>query len=148
MTHHHYRHQTKENGRFLLASTTLVEPDSPDSPDGSIDLRGYQKQDDDIKNEGNDANNSQKLSNTSPNHVHNTTQIEDKQPIASHEPSEPSELSANEAVEQRIPNSIYRIGHSDMWACNNCNVKGDKWFMLTHPEYCKGGSNSSKQTER
>ena len=78
------------------------------------------------------------LSNTSPNYVDNTTQIEYKQPIASQEPSEPSEPSANEAVEQQMPNSIYRIGHSDRWACNNCNVKGDKWFMLTHPEYYKG----------
>ena len=29
-----------------------------------------------------------------------------------------------------IPDSIYRLGHSDRWACKNCNTKGDKWFML------------------
>ena len=49
-----------------------------------------------------------------------------------------------------IPDTIYRLGRSDRWACNNCNVKGDKWFMLTHPEYCKGkgGNNHSKQIGR
>jgi hypothetical protein len=114
--------------------TTLVEPDSPDSPDGSIELRGHQKQDDDIKNEDNDPHNLQKLSNTSQNHVDNTTQLENKQPIASQEPSEPS---ANKAVEQQIPNSIYRLGHSDLFACKNCKVRGDKPFMIKHPQYCR-----------
>jgi hypothetical protein len=33
------------------------------------------------------------------------------------------------------PNSIYRLGHSDTFACHNCKQKGDKWFMQTH--YCK-----------
>jgi len=60
-----------------------------------------------------------------------------KQAIASEEPSEPSEPSAEKETEQQIPNSIYRLGHSDRWACKNCSVKGDKWFMLTHPEHCK-----------
>jgi hypothetical protein len=119
---------------------TKLEPDSPDSPDGSIELQGHHKQDDDVKNEDNDLNN------TSTNHVDNTSQIENKQPIASQEPSAPSEPSANDppAIEQQTPDSIYRIGHSDLFACNNCNVKGDKWFMLTHPEYCKARNNQTK----
>ena len=41
-------------------------------------------------------------------------------------------------AEIAIPDSVYRIGHSDLFACKSCKVKGDKWFMLTHPEYCKG----------
>jgi predicted small metal-binding protein len=28
--------------------------------------------------------------------------------------------------------SIYRVGHSDTWACKNCNQRGDKWFMQNH----------------
>jgi hypothetical protein len=43
-----------------------------------------------------------------------------------------------------IPASIYRLGHSDRWACKDCNIRGDKWFMLTHPEYCKGANHSNK----
>lgn len=36
-----------------------------------------------------------------------------------------------------IPDSIYRLGHSDTWACHNCNTKGDVWFMIKHPGYCR-----------
>ncbi len=32
--------------------------------------------------------------------------------------------------------SIYRLGHSDTFACKNCNLKGDKWFMRQH--ICRG----------
>ena len=33
---------------------------------------------------------------------------------------------------------IYRLGHSDTFACENCNLKGDIWFMRQH--ICKGQS--------
>jgi hypothetical protein len=39
-------------------------------------------------------------------------------------------------TEIAIPGSIYRLGHSDTWACNNCRQRGDKWFMQKHD--CKG----------
>jgi hypothetical protein len=28
--------------------------------------------------------------------------------------------------------SIYRLGHSDTFACHNCKQRGDKWFMQKH----------------
>jgi hypothetical protein len=31
---------------------------------------------------------------------------------------------------------IRRLGHSDTFACENCNLKGDIWFMGQH--ICKG----------
>ena len=31
-----------------------------------------------------------------------------------------------------LAQNIYRLGHSDMWACTNCNLKGDKWYMQQH----------------
>jgi hypothetical protein len=31
---------------------------------------------------------------------------------------------------------IYRLGHSDTFACKDCKLKGDIWFMEQHP--CKG----------
>lgn len=49
-------------------------------------------------------------------------------------------------VEQQIPNSIYRIGRSDLFACKNCKVKGDKPFMLKHPQYCKAGNHSKQNS--
>jgi hypothetical protein len=47
-----------------------------------------------------------------------------------------------------IPDSIYRLGHSDKWACKNCNIRDDKWCMVKHPQYCRGtarGGQSIKQ---
>jgi hypothetical protein len=35
-----------------------------------------------------------------------------------------------------IANSIYRLSHSDIWACHNCRLTSDKWFMQVHD--CKG----------
>jgi hypothetical protein len=32
--------------------------------------------------------------------------------------------------------SIHRLGHSDTWACKNCDQRGDKWFMQNH--CCRG----------
>ena len=31
-----------------------------------------------------------------------------------------------------ISNTIYRLGHSDIFGCRNCKVKGDKFFMESH----------------
>jgi hypothetical protein len=31
---------------------------------------------------------------------------------------------------------IHRLGHSDTFACQNCNLKGDIWFMEQHN--CRG----------
>ena len=28
--------------------------------------------------------------------------------------------------------SIHRLGHSDTFACHNCKVTGDRWFMEKH----------------
>ena len=31
-----------------------------------------------------------------------------------------------------IAQNIYRLGHSDIWGCNNCKLRGDKWYMRQH----------------
>jgi hypothetical protein len=35
-----------------------------------------------------------------------------------------------------INQNIYRLGHSDSWACKYCKLKGDRWSMGQH--MCKG----------
>jgi len=48
---------------------------------------------------------------------------------------------ANESGSSSSPvesNSIYRLGHSDIFACYNCRQRGDKWFMRKH--LCTGGN--------
>jgi hypothetical protein len=51
--------------------------------------------------------------------------------------SESSDPSGSESISgfRRDPNAsdtIYRLGHSDNFACKNCKVKGDKFFMEEH----------------
>jgi hypothetical protein len=63
------------------------------------------------------------------------------------EPTQPSQPSLsgltiinNQATVLATPfdfsQTIYRLGHSDIFACEKCTLKGDKWFMQTH--LCKG----------
>jgi hypothetical protein len=42
------------------------------------------------------------------------------------------------SASEYIPDSIYRA-YGDTWKCKNpgCNAKGDKWYMLKHPEHCR-----------
>jgi hypothetical protein len=49
---------------------------------------------------------------------------------------QPSALSEPSATITRQQDTIYRLGHTDNWACHNCKQKGDKWFMQKH--MCRG----------
>lgn len=69
---------------------TKLEPDGPDSPNGSIETKGSRDEYDDIKHAINQEESYQKLSNIIANCSNNITQMEVRQPIASQEPSEPS----------------------------------------------------------
>ena len=44
--------------------------------------------------------------------------------------------NASQASQSKSCNTIYRLGRSDIFACENCRLKGDKWEMRQHP--CKG----------
>ena len=64
------------------------------------------------------------------------------------EPSQPSHKNLEDSSnntnatmkegQEKIPDSIYRA-YGDTWKCknNNCNVKGDKWYMIKHPQHCR-----------
>lgn len=58
------------------------------------------------------------------------THIEEQQRKATEAENENDKLPSS-----RESNSIYRLGHSDIFACYNCKQKGDKWFMRKH--WCK-----------
>ena len=49
--------------------------------------------------------------------------------------SEPDLLLANDNYDYdpNIINNIDRFEGTDRWYCKNCNIKGDKWFMMKHP---------------
>jgi DNA adenine methylase len=46
-----------------------------------------------------------------------------------------STASPVDSSEIVIPDTIYRA-YGNTWMCRNCKIKGDKWFMVKHPEHC------------
>ena len=50
-----------------------------------------------------------------------------------------SDVSANYEYRPEIINNISKFEGTDHWFCKNCNIKGDKWFMMKHP--CKNYNN-------
>jgi hypothetical protein len=86
----------------------------------------------------NNSHDSNKISNQISNNASNNTNIEGEQPPGSDiNPSEPSEPSVSNScshiVEDAVRHStIYRLGHSDIFGCKNCNVRGGKFDMCAH----------------
>ena len=57
--------------------------------------------------------------------------------------SQIGEDSSNNNKQQSMETStIYRLGHSDIFACNNCKQRGDKWYMRQHLP-CSGNNASN-----
>jgi len=56
--------------------------------------------------------------------------------------SESDLLLANDNYDfdPNIINNIDRFEGTDRWFCKNCNIKGDKWFMMKHP--CNNNNNN------
>ena len=52
------------------------------------------------------------------------------------EPSQHTLHSPIERKQDRMSSSMYRIGKTDIWGCNNCKMRDDIWFMQKHP--CRG----------
>jgi hypothetical protein len=61
---------------------------------------------------------------------------DDKDKPSSVEPSQHSQQSPTENEQDTTNSSLYRIGRTDTWGCEKCNLRDDKWFMRKHP--CKG----------
>jgi hypothetical protein len=50
-----------------------------------------------------------------------------------------------EAMSSNLSKTIYRLGHSDIFACKNCKLSGDIWFMQKHIcSMSKKGNGSGK----
>jgi hypothetical protein len=60
---------------------------------------------------------------------------QDKQhPLSPIEPSQLSQPSLQVAGTRH--NTIHRLGRSDIFGCDNCKLRGDRWEMEKHP--CRG----------
>ena len=121
----------------LKFSEQNSQTDSSDNSDGSSKTSTMCVKSNDIKianNLGNQINISQENLNYT---VNNTEEKNESSSITSLELSEPSYPSASNPVsnftkDQVTRRTIYRIGRSDNFACNNCKVKGDKFYMEGH----------------
>jgi hypothetical protein len=124
-------------------------PDGPDGPDGSTGKQGHFKVEGDVRTVSNSSDSYEKSPDISTNIINPIIEKHSKQPNPSQEPSAPSEPSASSSITtstgtndaDTISKSTYRLGHSDIFACNNCRLRGDKWFMQGHP--CKGSRSSN-----
>jgi hypothetical protein len=63
-----------------------------------------------------------------------------------HKPPENSACSKvpndKNTTNPKLPPYVYRLGHSDRFACKLCNIRDDKWGMIKH--YHPEGEGSSK----
>jgi hypothetical protein len=119
----------------------LKLPDGSDSSDDFSNTMMASKENDDTKIINN-SRSSVGISEGNTNNIVNNTQVKDvSNPVTLVKPSAPSDPSAGVAKEfsadigqqaQQVSKSIFRLGHSDMWACKNCRQRGDKWFMQKH----------------
>jgi hypothetical protein len=57
-------------------------------------------------------------------------------PVESGDASGGYDNDTSQASQSKSCNTIYRLGHSDIFACHNCSLRGDKWEMRQHP--CRG----------
>src|ERR1044072_1395823 len=107
---------------------------------------GHSNEKNNLKNANNHLNNCENSNNNATAPANTLTQTESREGILYQElsqPSHPSQFSslsssssssskiqdyASSQIRPEIEKAIYRLGHSDLFACKNCNVKGDKWF--------------------
>jgi len=63
----------------------------------------------------------------------NTVTVCEKLPDSDIKPSDPSASNLVSDISKGLTTGIiYRIGHSDNFACKNCKVRGDRFFMEAH----------------
>jgi hypothetical protein len=88
-----------------------------------------------IESETNDDN----ISNENSTNKETSENVKDKKVSdAAIEPSQASQPSHTKL-------SIYRIGSTDLFGCDDCNLRGDWWFMQEHT--CKGQNGQGKVAE-
>jgi hypothetical protein len=70
------------------------------------------------------------------NQAQNDNNKDQKRMVGLLEPSQPSHNNREDSsMSLKILSSLWRH-----WACKNpgCKTKGDQWFMIKHPEHCRG----------
>jgi hypothetical protein len=135
--------------QIVTSSGSPHSPHLPHSPHVGLDRHIEEQSDDnemttkqeqtDDNSKEKDANNAKIISAEHPKDVQHPQQVAEAADAADLILDESSTTAAIEEQqrEQQIPESIYRA-YGDTWKCHNCNSKGDRWFMIKHPQYCRG----------
>ena len=120
----------------------VIEQEYGTRPEGSEGNEGCKKSHANVNHDRIAGNSDSAISQGDKAQRINEIELNEKH-MPSIEPSEGSDPSGQVIEEsstreqQKLPDSIYRLGHSDKWACKYCNLRDDKWGMIKH--YCKGG---------
>lgn len=117
-----------------------VKPDNTEGYEGSIGLTVKPQKDDINKNTENREQLYENIQDTKQNIISVLHEKDDRMlgsPIEPSALSEPSDRSIVQYSEERKETAIHRKGYTDIWACDNCILTGDRHFMKVH--ICSGG---------
>ena len=121
----------KNKGVSVVKIRQISSPSSPSSPD---------------ENQArNEAKTSEDISGSEDTYPHHDTisSPEKGENRAQNQASEDSEGSEDISPISLEHGTIYRLGHSDKFACHNCRKTGDKWFMGQHE--CSGNGKAKSR---
>ncbi|HEY9385928.1 MAG TPA: hypothetical protein VIP70_02730, partial [Nitrososphaeraceae archaeon] len=123
------------NTKVSIQTKILAVQDKPEDPEGSEGSTATsvgRKDKQDVENEENSSQSNKNTQDIAQNPANILQQNDDRRLSISPEPSVLSEPSVI------IQPNIYRLGHTDRFACKNCSIVDDRWFMEKH--VCKAQS--------
>jgi hypothetical protein len=103
----------------------------------------YQKPSLDIQNSLSN-NKKEENQNSSIDSIDSKKVLEPLEVLGSNDDSQPTSVDIIEVKRElnqdiKMPENTYRIGRTDIFACDECNWKGDRWLMQKHP--CNNNKN-------
>jgi hypothetical protein len=111
---------------------TKMEGDGGDGSDGSTDSGMISDLKYSKENGITDVDSNKNNVNSIQNYANIITPKNGKDALDSLQPSQLSQPSPEDADTIDICKTIYRLGHTDTFACKNCKQRGDRWFMQIH----------------
>ena len=127
----------------LLTSDLEVEAKS----EGSESSEGFRKVEGVVEENGNiekstldiyNPNILHESANDDTRHISEANGLQRIDPVKLSDPSDPSGVRHDSGfgpmstVEPTLPSYVYRLGHSDKFACRQCRIRDDKWGMAKH----------------
>jgi hypothetical protein len=127
--------QIEELSRVILPPCSVPMQDKPEDPEGSEGSVKTPHDSHERNNKENEETTDKSSENIQDINTNNVNILQENSTKNSSTSLEPSVLSVPSVITQ---SNIYRLGHTDRFACKNCSIVDDKWFMQKH--LCKGRS--------